>query len=289
MTSKLIDNSLLICPDCKSGNLVFTHELIHCNNCNKEYNIFNDKYFFINPDKDNITDSIDRFKYFFKKYTWFYSFMFDVISPVYQSSGIKTFIKAYVNNKNVIALNLGSGNRKLSDNLINIDIFPYENVHLICDIKNIPFADNSVDIIMNIVVLEHVADPEKVVSEIHRVLKPGGLVFSCVPFIQPYHVSPFDFSRRTSEGVKVLHKDFELIEIKSHSGPTSALLWVFQEWIALLLSFGIRPVHDFLYLLIMIITFPIKYLDFLLIKHPLAKNISSAFIYIGRKNRPPAL
>jgi len=38
-----------------------------------------------------------------------------------------------------------------------------------------------------------------------------------------------------------------------------------------------------IYLFVMVITAPIKFLDYFLIKHPMAKNISSGFVYIGKK------
>ena len=41
--------------------------------------------------------------------------------------------------------------------------------------ENLPFDDNSFDIVTCVDVLEHVADLNKVISEINRVLKPNGL------------------------------------------------------------------------------------------------------------------
>jgi SAM-dependent methyltransferase len=45
----------------------------------------------------------------------------------------------------------------------------------------IPFPNNSFDVVFSTNVLEHVADPAKVVSEIVRVLKPGGAAQIIVP------------------------------------------------------------------------------------------------------------
>ena len=101
--------------------------------------------------------------------------------------------------------------------------------------------------------------------------------------MQPFHASPYDFSRRTVEGMKVLYKDFDTIELKPSGGPTSGLLWIFQEWVSILLSFGIKPLHYLLNIVLMLLTFPLKFLDFILIYHPMSKNISSGFLYIGRK------
>lgn len=42
------------------------------------------------------------------------------------------------------------------------------------DSENLPFADDSFDIVYSNGVLHHTADTEKAVAEVHRVLKPGG-------------------------------------------------------------------------------------------------------------------
>jgi SAM-dependent methyltransferase len=205
-----------------------------------------------------------------------------VISPVYNSNFNEKFIETYVS-KDKICLNIGSGNSHVSNDVYNVDIFAYENVDIVCDIEDLPFEDNSIDVILNIAVLEHVPNPQKVMDEIHRVLKPDGIVYTAFPFMQGFHASPYDFTRVTEEGIKVLHQVFEPIEVKPFGGPTSGMLWVLQEWIAILFSFGSKRLHLIIYLLTMVLTFPIKYLDFFLLKHPLAKNISSGFIYIGKK------
>jgi ubiquinone/menaquinone biosynthesis C-methylase UbiE len=46
-----------------------------------------------------------------------------------------------------------------------------------------PFSDNSYDLVFLIEVLEHVHNPQKALSEIYRVLKPGGTLIFSVPFI----------------------------------------------------------------------------------------------------------
>ena len=109
------------------------------------------------------------------------------------------------------------------------------------------------------------------------------VIYTAFPFMQGFHASPYDFTRVTEEGIKVLHKEFETIEVKPFGGPTSGMLWTFQEWVAILLSFGNKKLHMIIYLVMMCLTFPIKFLDYFLIKHPMAKNIASGFVYIGRK------
>ncbi|MBU3978202.1 methyltransferase domain-containing protein [Patescibacteria group bacterium] len=280
--SKQIDLDILICLNCKNNQFKKNLSKITCQKCQKKYPYKDDKYFFSVPKNDIITDPLDKLKHFLKRYSLLYEGLIAIISPVYTDNTLRHFINLHVKNKNIMALNLGSGNSNYK-NISNIDIINYPNVNLICDITNLPIKNESIDIIINRAVLEHIPNDQKAVSEMFRILKKGGFIICFYPFIQGFHASPKDYTRKTYEGVKELFKNLELIELKCYGGPTSGLLWVFQEWLAILLSFGIRQLHDLIYLLIIIITFPIKYLDIILIHHPLAKNISSGFIIIGRK------
>ncbi|MBX2962545.1 MAG: class I SAM-dependent methyltransferase [Cyclobacteriaceae bacterium] len=53
------------------------------------------------------------------------------------------------------------------------------------DIHHIPFEDNRFDVVLCNHVLEHVQDDIKAMSEIYRVLKPGGFAILQVPFFNP--------------------------------------------------------------------------------------------------------
>jgi len=53
------------------------------------------------------------------------------------------------------------------------------------DIHQIPFEDNTFDVIFCNHVLEHVDDDIQALSEMHRVMKPGGWAILQVPFFYP--------------------------------------------------------------------------------------------------------
>lgn len=53
------------------------------------------------------------------------------------------------------------------------------------DVHNIPFDDNSYDVVFCNHVMEHVNDDYKAMSEIYRVLKPGGFAILQVPLFYP--------------------------------------------------------------------------------------------------------
>jgi SAM-dependent methyltransferase len=161
----------------------------------------------------------------------------------------------------------------------------YENVDIICDIHDLPFNDASVDAIFNIAVLEHVKSPDLVLKEIHRVLKPGGKVFSVIPFMQPFHASPNDFQRYTLPGIEFLHNDFEKVDSGVYSGPISGALWIFQECISCLFSFGSPKLRDLLTIVLMCLSCPIKFIDIFTSELTNAQNLASNFYFHGIKNK----
>jgi ubiquinone/menaquinone biosynthesis C-methylase UbiE len=61
--------------------------------------------------------------------------------------------------------------------------------------EHLPYPDGSFELVACLDVLEHVADAEKVLGEIERVLKPGGVALATVPnrraFRDPHYHLPF--------------------------------------------------------------------------------------------------
>ena len=74
-------------------------------------------------------------------------------------------------------------------------------------------------------VLEHVADPPRVVAELRRVLRPGGLAYSEIPFMQQVHEGAHDFTRYTLTGHRRLFRDFAELGSGAVAGPGMALGW----------------------------------------------------------------
>ena len=73
-----------------------------------------------------------------------------------------------------------------------------------CDLKNIPTEDNRFDFIIFNQVLEHVPEPRLVLTELHRVLKPGGKMIYSGPLCYEEHEKPYDFYRYTQFGLRHL-------------------------------------------------------------------------------------
>lgn len=84
------------------------------------------------------------------------------------------------------------------------DFNPGPGVDFTADVSALPFADASYDIVLSTQVLEHVQDPAKVVHEMARVLKPGGLLFLTTPQSSPLHNLPWNYFNSTNLGLRLL-------------------------------------------------------------------------------------
>ncbi len=82
------------------------------------------------------------------------------------------------------------------------------------DGKTIPFKDNEFDSAFSSEVLEHVFNPDEIIPEIYRVLKPGGHLLLTCPFFWPEHEQPYDFARYSSFAIQNLMErhGFEVVE-----------------------------------------------------------------------------
>lgn len=112
-----------------------------------------------------------------------------------------------------------------SVDLISFDIYASPHVQFVGDGHAMALADNSVDGVVVQAVLEHVLEPSRVVAEIWRVLRPGGIVYADTPFLQHVHEGPYDFTRFTDSGHRYLFRQFELIDSGTVAGAGTVLRW----------------------------------------------------------------
>lgn len=163
--------------------------------------------------------------------------------------------------KKEIVAECGSGNRRLAENVVNLDLQPFDNVDLITDIRQLPFSNESLGIVILDTVLEHVEDPRECVSEAHRVLKTGGKVLCVTPFIFPYHAYPRHYWNFSEDGLRYLFRNFSHCSIETNMGPTSALINLVSEYFAL--AFSNKNPISYLILkgMALVPFFLLKYLD----------------------------
>ena len=114
---------------------------------------------------------------------------------------------------------------------VGIDIYPTITTNYIADAHQMPFRDASFDGVWIQAVLEHVADPARVVAEIERVLRAGGVVYAETPFMQQVHEGAYDFQRFSVTGHRFLFRRFNALAIGGNKGPGVVLAWAIRYFI----------------------------------------------------------
>ena len=184
---------------------------------------------------------------------------------------------------NAIILNVGAGYTSLGDRVVNVDIFDSGTTDVIGSAMALPFPGGCADLVIMQGVLEHVEDATSALAESIRVLKPGGLFYTEMPFLQPYHESPIDLRRSTKSGLATLCAPLVEIESGIHIGPAATFAWFLREFWARLLSGGRPSVYAKASTLIGWVVFPLRYADRFLDKIPHLHTIASSCYYLGRK------
>ena len=118
------------------------------------------------------------------------------------------------------------------------------------DGQRLPFATGCFDSVILLDVLEHLPAPDSAMAEMHRVLKPCGILVLQVPFLYPLHDEPDDFQRWTEHGLRALFDAyaFDIVSISRHGHPLETAAALFA--IALTNSFldASRTMHPALLL-----------------------------------------
>ena len=149
--------------------------------------------------------------------------MFTMLSNIYRKINPDTFhhqfkkevitkwLKSLPNGSSLI--DIGSGNapyKKYCGHLhyISLDFCKYDGTgdnigvqirtfeitpHIIADVTTLPVKDQSVDAVLCTEVLEHTYEPLKVIEDMNRILKIGGIIIITVPVTSFLHFSPYHY------------------------------------------------------------------------------------------------
>jgi SAM-dependent methyltransferase len=180
----------------------------------------------------------------------------------------------------------GSGMESIYSNssfeVVGLDVSFGPYTKIISDAHDLPFIDDTFDCVIIQAVLEHVLDPHRCVSELHRVLKSEGLVYSETPFMQQVHMKQYDFTRFTHLGHRRLFRNFVEIESGVVAGPGTALAWSYTYFLR---SFGWSEISIKLITKIAYFTaFFLKYFDYFLMSRLGSYDAASGFFFIGKKS-----
>jgi SAM-dependent methyltransferase len=102
--------------------------------------------------------------------------------------------------------------------------FAYENrdcTHF--DGRQIPFQSETFDAILCTEVLEHVLDYQTLVNEMHRVLRPGGIILVTVPWSARWHYIPYDYFRYSPSALRSIFTEFESIVVTARGNDIAVI------------------------------------------------------------------
>ncbi len=295
-------SQLIRCPACKNP-LEKAAEIYSCTNetCKATYPVFNNIPVFINP-ANELFDQKDFEReddIFFKTYNSGITRFLKKIQPdiTYNNVSEKNYLhiaSLLKTQKPIRILILGGsvdgvGIKHLkeildeSDLIVETDVSYGPNTTVICDAHEIPFKNESFDLIIAQAVLEHVLDPFLCVREMQRVLKDSGLIYAETPFMQQVHGGKYDFLRFTHLGHRRMFRNFREIQSGVVAGAGSSLVWSLKYFLTSfatskkidrILSYG----GTFLF-------FWIKYFDIILNKSKGTIDAASGFYFLGRKEK----
>lgn len=156
------------------------------------------------------------------------------------------FLNKYASNYKGVLYDLGCGTRiyeeyflQFVDTYIGVDWGA--SVHdLKADIaadlnKPLPIDANIADTVICLSVLEHLCEPQILLNEAYRILKPGGAIILQVPWQWWIHEAPYDFFRYTPYALKYMFEKagFTQVEVE----PTSGF---FSMWFIKMNYFSLR-------------------------------------------------
>jgi len=191
------------CPNCASYELAFVDDQIRCARCGATFSNRGLVLDFLPPnvkDKFRIEDCED-------------------ISANEYDTTAQRLIEE-VRRAGGKVLDCGSGFKTAVDEtVIGLDVAPFPAVDVLAVNQRLPFRDAVFDAVFSLNVLEHVTDPFASAGELVRVLKPGGRLYCCIPFLQPEHGYPDHYFNATRSGLRQLFRD--RLELLSHEVPRS--------------------------------------------------------------------
>jgi SAM-dependent methyltransferase len=278
---------ILACPS-EGGNLHFTDHAAHCQVCGASYPIRRGKIYFVEapPSSDSLDTVKGRLKSWLGQY--YYTIGLNVLAPTYPFR-YRGKIRQWLEPRRHIIIDVGCGNHRIDADIICLDLYDYDVVDVVCDLGALPFKPQSVDAFVSRSVLEHIPDPVRVVQHFYRCTRPGGLSLHLIPFLFPFHASPYDFQRYTHKGVELLFGDWEIVVRTNATGPITLGLISLIECLAIIGSLGQARGKAYLYLLFCALLFPLKYLDAPFVNRQSFLTLAPTIFLVARKRDASAV
>jgi len=143
---------------------------------------------------------------------------------------ITDFLRPYATDRRV--LDLGCGNSPyaaLFPNRWCLDLRRKPGAAVVGDAHALPFAPGSFDLILSTEMLEHTIEPQRIVDEIRRVLRPGGRLLLTTRFAFPLHDVPGDYFRFTNYGLAHLFRNWSSASIEPEATTMETMAVLLQR------------------------------------------------------------
>lgn len=162
------------------------------------------------------------------------------------------------------------------------------DVDFVADIRDMALVrSGEYDLVLCSQVLEHIAEPDKAIRELIRVLRPGGKLVLTVPFLSRLHEEPFDYFRFTEHGLRVLLENvgFQVREVL----PAGSILSFIGHQVSTIVISGTWDVpvlkHVAFWLNALVIALPCYWLDRLF---GIERKMPLNYVVVAQKPGDPA-
>ena len=110
----------------------------------------------------------------------------------------------------------GTQTKYFGIDIVDADKFDYDNSDITpFNGEDIPFEEGKFDGVICTEVLEHVQNYQKLINEMHRVMKTGATGIITIPWSARYHYIPWDFFRYTPSSLKTMFSAFSEAKIQN--------------------------------------------------------------------------
>lgn len=133
---------------------------------------------------------------------------------------VRTTMARLANRQDVLVVDIGCGEKPYRD-LFGSAYYVGLNYgsqgaspDVMGDAQSLPFATGCADVVFTTQVVEHVENPQRMINEAFRILKPGGTLILTGPFYWPLHEEPHDYFRFTRHGFLALLRSAGFTDIE---------------------------------------------------------------------------
>ena len=94
--------------------------------------------------------------------------------------------------------------------------------------KPLPIENEVADTIISLSVMEHLCEPQTMLNEARRILKPGGAMILQVPWQWHVHEAPYDFYRYTPYGLRYMFAKAGFVDIVVEPAAGFFTTWILK-------------------------------------------------------------